>query len=289
MKKIQWWLVVVLLAAALSPPASMSKDTITWPFFSHPPLYIIQGDKISGIGIEIQNMLWQHIPEYDHKRKNISVQRMFENMKHGHKYCVIGALKKPEREEFLHYSLPCRLEFPDGLIIRKSDLPRYRVEDEVSLETLMKSKRFVLGVIKGIRIEGKLDAVIREYGGNENLETISGENSYLQLFKMLVNRRVDGFIANPATAKKAGFEDQIAILPLKENRDSPIIGYAVCPKNEWGKQVIEKVNAGLKKIIPTQEYYDIYTPWIEEQYLPRFKELFEDHLVKPIKQSPESR
>lgn len=281
MKKILLSLAVILVSAVSLPSVSMAKDTIIWTYFSYPPLYIIEKGKVSGIGIEIQNLLWKNMPEYTHERVEASVQRMFEDMKHGKKYCVIGALKNPEREAFLHYSLPCRIELPEGLMLRRSDLQKYGAGSEVSLEELLKTGHFTLGYLKGSRDSGILDTIIREYQEKKKVVTISGTDSFQQLLKMIDAGRIDGIIGNSFTVKEAGFEDRIAVVPIKENRNNPIIGYAVCPKNDWGKQVIDKINAILKKEIPTEKYLQIYTPWIDKQSMPRFRELYEEYLVKP--------
>lgn len=284
MKKSLLILTAVLVIAVSLPLVSMAKDTIIWTYFSYPPLYIIKDGQVSGIGIEIQNLLWENMPEYNHERVEASVQRMFENMKHGQKYCVIGALKNPEREEFLYYSIPCRIELPEGLMIRKNDLQKYRADSEVSLEDLLKKGQFTLGYLKGSRDQGVLDNIIREYQEKKKVITISGTDSFQQLLKMTDAGRIDGAIGNSFTIKEAGFEDRIAAVPLKENRDNPLIGYAVCPKNDWGKQVIGKINAVLKKEIPGEKYLQIYTPWIDERLMPRFLELWKEYLVKPAKQ-----
>jgi len=113
---------------------------------------------------------------------------------------------------------------------------------------------------------------------------ISGTDSYQQLLKMIDTGRIDGTIGSSFTVKKMGFEDRIAVISVKEYAHKAIIGYAVCPKNDWGKQVIDKINAILKKEIPGEKYLQIYTPWIDKESMPRFRELYEEYLIKPATQ-----
>ncbi len=275
---------LVALMTILSVPYELlAKDTINWAYFSYPPLYIVERGKVSGIGIDIQNLLWQNMPEYEHQRIETSVQRMFENMKHGQNYCVIGPLKTPEREEFLHYSIPCRLDIPDMLAIRKEDKQKLGIGLDVSLEELMQSNRFIFGNQKGIS-HGKLDAVIKKYEGKQNIVFVSGSEPDDQLLNMLAAKRIDGLITSYYTLKKFGFYDKVTLIPIREYGDMPMIGYITCPKNEWGKQVIEKIDAALRKEIPTERYLQCYLPYIDQNMVPEFRKRFEEYILKPSKQ-----
>ena len=50
---------LITLVVILSVPYELlAKDTIYWAYFSYPPLYIVERGNMSGIGIDIQNLLW---------------------------------------------------------------------------------------------------------------------------------------------------------------------------------------------------------------------------------------
>ena len=85
-----------------------------------------------------------------------------------------------------------------------------------------------------------------------------------------------------------GIADQIVSIPIKEQKHYEI-GYIVTPKNEWGKQMIKKVNAVLRKHIPTENFFQLFTPLVSDNVVPELRRQFEELILEPSKQQSQGR
>ena len=80
-----------------------------------------------------------------------------------------------------------------------------------------------------------------------------------------------------------GIADQIVLIPIKEQKDYKV-GHIVAPKNEWGKQMIKKVNQVLRKQIPTETFFQFFTPLVSDNLVPELRQQFNELIVKPSKE-----
>jgi len=281
MKKI-FFLVSLLITCLLTSIsyAQTEDNIIYWPYFSYPTLFIIEDEnQLSGSGISIQDYLIQNMPEFNHKRISASPKRMFENLKHGAQYCVVGALKTPDREKFMLYSDPCRVSFYPMLVIRPNDKNISISDNQVSIKHLLDNDHLVFGEIAGIRYGKEINQLLEHYKNKENvkhIETVSGPDALVQLMRMLVNKRVDYFIAEPTTIqyflkKEPDLSHKLTFVRMKEQSQVAAAGYVTCPKNEWGKKIIDKLNIILRRVVKTDEFYSLALPWIQQDLLDEYE------------------
>ena len=107
---------------------------------------------------------------------------------------------------------------------------------------------------------------------------------------MMLKGRVDYLVEYPVAvnyaAKKAGVWDQLAILAIEENSDAPPIRGAIrCTDTDWGRKVIEVVNAILRKIRPSEGYRKIVKEWVvppgrEKEYW----KIYESQVLRPAEE-----
>ncbi|MBU2510703.1 transporter substrate-binding domain-containing protein [bacterium] len=267
-----------------------AKDTIFWPYFDYPPLFIVENGGVSGYGIDVLNLIKEELTEYDHKLISAAPKRIFENMKFGKNYCAVGPSKTEEREEYLYYSLPFRAVFPDMVIMRKQNAVNMGLTKEASLKDLLLNKNLVMGHINATSSDSFADGIIKKYGGSTRKETLSGSDSIQNLVQMLHSKRIDWFIWDPASIlfyeKRLETSKELTALSVIEQNIPVALGYITCPKNDWGQIIIKRVNRVLIQEIPTEQYFNFFTPWVHDNQMESFRSIFKKYLID-TKESPQ--
>ncbi|MCP4112883.1 MAG: hypothetical protein GY749_46390 [Desulfobacteraceae bacterium] len=276
-----------VLSILIMGASGRAEDSIIWPYIHFPTLYIAEeGKEPTGYGIDVTNYVISKLPEYKHSFKRIPPKRLFFNLKQGYNHCFYGAMKKPDREEYLHYSLPAKLSPPTTfIVIRKNDLEKFGGAP-LSFRKLLKNKKLKV-VIKGeIQYTKELNAILDEFKGQSNIHIVSGDDLGKQELKMLIQKRIDYTVYVTSIlyeASKLGIRDKITLIPLQEKK-SYEVAYFVCPKNEWGKQIIDKIDDILRKEVPKDVFFDFFKDQVTENNLPEFREQYQKLIIEPSTQ-----
>lgn len=96
---------------------------------------------------------------------------------------------------------------------------------------------------------------------------------------MMHRGRLDYIIGYPIEGqflnKALGGKSTIESFPI-EGMPDYFLGYIGCPKNEWGKEVITKINAVLQSHRNTPEYHAAYEFWLDENSIKRYREFVKE-------------
>ncbi len=156
-------------------------------------MFIVEGENLSGCGIDVLDVIPKNMPAYDHKYISAAPSRIFQNIKHGQNYCALGATKTPEREKHIHFARPARLVISDMIVIRKSD----------STNLLLLNPDLIMGTTANTSFGLILDRVVQKHGTQTKIESLSGYDTSKQLIQMLVGKRSDWF-TDKQTADSTG-------------------------------------------------------------------------------------
>lgn len=277
-------LMVTIVAMTTAEPVH-GKEKITWPYICYFPLYICEGNKVSGgYGLDIFNIIASSIPEYEHQLEMLPVKRALEDMRKGANYLYYGLYKTPDREKYLYYSLPCRIALPTMLVIRKSDLDKYDGGKTLSIDNLIRNKTYKLLLFNSISYGPGVDEVIKENEKNPNIymEYRTDEVDRYAL-DLLLNNRIDCMLSLNGTqylAKKMGVADNIHFIRINEQSEFKA-GYITAPRNEWGRLMIDKVNNILRKEVPTDQFFNLFAPLVSEDMVPELRLQFNKLIVEP--------
>jgi len=274
---------LLVLPVILFPLPASAKDAITWMEVSMPPFLFQEGpEKDQGYGNVVSAILRENLPEYDHFVMATNVTRHFHKFKQGEKVCGVGLYRTPEREAFMHFSLPVLLTLPSVLITRKDKLADFGATSSIRLDAVLRNPNVVIGLSQDRSYGLQIDAILKRHEGRENLIHFGGQELSANYFKMLMLGRLDGLIGLPAEAmyhaEKMGLRDQVATLIIEENQQ----GYegwlcAVgCPKNEWGRTVIDKIDKVLLEQRPTDRYRAAYERWLDANSLERYRAVYRE-------------
>ncbi len=265
-----------------------AQEKIIWPYISHYPVFICEGEKLTGgIGLDIYKTLWANMPAYEHKFIILPIKRTIEDMKNGEHYLFYGLYKTPEREAILHFSIPCRISPPAMFVIRKDELKNFGGDAPVSLREILKNKNLRFLKFSSVSFGVEMDKIVKEFENEKHVYTEHRTDDMIVFsLELLLRKRVDYFASLNGTvfkAKELGILDQITLIPIKERMDYEV-GYITAPKNEWGKLMIEKVNAILRKEIPSEKFFNFFKPLLPEDKLPELRKQYEEHILKPAKE-----
>ena len=265
-----------------------AKEKIIWPYLCFYPIYICDNNKlVGGAGWEIYHLIWENMPEYEHEAVLLPIKRFLKEMKEGKHYLFWGLYKTSERAKYLCYSIPCRISTPTMVVIRKSDLQKFGGGETISLKALLGDKAFRFLIFDSISFGSGVDELIKE---NETAENVHTEYRTDKLnhysLDLLSKKRIDYFLSlngTRHTAIEMGIADEIVLIPIKEQTHYKV-GHIAAPKNEWGKQMIKKVNRVLRKQIPNETFFQLFTPIVSDNMVPELRRQFNELIVKPSKE-----
>lgn len=266
-----------------APALSCAKDSVTWMEAVMPPYFIQSGTlKDQGYGNQITRIIQEGLNDYQHEEMVTNITRHFYKFKQGEKVCSVGLFRTPEREEFMHFSMPSFLTLPAVIIIRKEALPEFAGQTTVRLADILKNTTITLGLAKDRSYGAGLDEVLKQHRGSKNTVEVAGPELSLNLFKMLMKGRLDGILGLPEEAlyqaEQLGIRDQLMTLTIEENLN----GYEAwlssvgCSKNAWGKAIIDRINAVLLTQRPTERYRAAYERWLDPNAIEQYRKVYEE-------------
>jgi uncharacterized protein (TIGR02285 family) len=267
-----------------SPAAAL--DAVTWMEVEFPPGYIHQGP-LAGQGYEdvITRILMENLTEYRHDKMMGNLARMYHEFKKGRRVCNVALFKTPERQTFLHFSIPSTFTLPVGLITLKERLHRFGNATEIRLAAVLQTD-LRLGISRGRSYGKAVDAVLREAEASAPVFVHSGKDVFESLMRMLLSDRLDYLLGLPEeviyVAEKMGVRDRVATIALKENQGTydAWLGHVACSKTPWGAKIIQRIDAILREERPTDRYRSAYERWLDENQIPRYRELYDRIFIK---------
>ncbi len=275
----------VLLAVLLTVTAPVqvaAKESVTWMEAVMPPYFIKDGAfKNQGYGDVISRILREGLPDYEHEVVVTNITRHFHKFKQGEKVCSVGLFRTPEREAFMYFSLPSFLTLPAVLIIRKEALPQFGDGAVVQLEDILGDTTKTIGLSKDRSYGNDIDTVLNKHRGNSNILEVSGPELSLNLFKMLMKGRLDGLIGLPEEAlyqaEQLGIRDRLMTLTIAENQTGydGWLSSVGCSKNEWGKAIVDRINAILLSQRPTERYRSAYERWLDPNAIEHYRQAYD--------------
>lgn len=278
-------LFLVCISIFIADRYSYSKETIIWGHACIPPLYVCDDDKITGVAADIENIIFENLKEYNHKRVRSNLERIFQNLKNKGLLCNSFIAKNAEREQYAYYSIPAAIVPPIQIFIRKEDYAAFGGTNVISLENTLKNSRLKFGYPAFRSFGQAIDSIIKVHAKDAHVASSYSSEIIKQQIILLKDKRIDytigGYFETNFQVKEQGITKEIIPLKIEEKQDYLVL-YIVCPKNEWGKRMIDKINEILRKEIPTQRYFDSFKPFYDEITQDEFKEQYQKFLLTPL-------
>jgi uncharacterized protein (TIGR02285 family) len=278
---------LMLLAALMPSREAGARESLAWMEAVAPPFFIHEGP-LKGQGYEdlLTEILKAHLPEYSHSHMQANISRHYQQWKQGEKVCSVGMYKTPERLEFTYYSIPSVFTLPPVLIIMKDRFQAFGGKKTVNLAQLLKEGKFIIGRSPNRSYGVEFDNALKAHSTEKNTYSYESPELSLNLFKMLQAGRIDTLPGLPEEAmylaETMGIRDQIMTLSVEENQANPeaSLSYVACSKNEWGKEVIERINRVLLAQRPTALYRAAYERWLDSSSIEGYRKLYDEVFLK---------
>ena len=265
-----------------------SKEQIKWFVTNYPPAFIIEDNNFNGFEVNTLNNLIKNLKNYNITYYQTSLSRALEDMKNKKNVCALYLFKTPEREKNLYYSLPYRVTFSNGIIIKKSEKNKFKdffdKNNKIKLKSLLKDKTLTLGINKRISYGKEIDDIIQKYINNPNIFLLTRENYIENLLKLLSLNRIDYFIGYSESikylSKKLNTKDEFIYIPISELNKDYFLLYVVAPKNDFGKKVINDVNEIILKTNFVKDAANYYKKWLNKDSQVEFEKMFNNFFNK---------
>lgn len=275
---------MLLLFYSVSSAFGQETKTVVWPYFSYPPYVILDDGPPKGIYWSVREMLWKGLDQYEHAPLEAPFNRSYHMVaREGKEYCFTGLLKRPDRERHLLYSLPIAVGGPHVVVCRKGSLDRYKLDGTVSLHELFAQEDLTACHMAGLSHGPRIDPILAPYLESDKVQVIKQLAPLHQEFRLVEYGRVDFFVSHSFSAyymyKDSGAHG-LEFIPVAEDPE-PFVGYVACTKGELGRRLISEINEVIASHVGSEEYYDMFRPWLSEELWPEFVRDFELLVVEP--------
>ncbi len=129
----------------------------------------------------------------------------------------------------------------------------------------------------------ELDTVLDTWVNKENSMVTTQNSIFIGLLKMLVRNRIDytlGYSHEMTyVSKDLKLKEKFLSLPITD-ANSLIPVYVGCPKNEWGRKIIKKLNPYLKLNRENIAYYGVYLQWLDPKAAQEYPLLVKEYFGK---------
>ena len=275
----------ILLALVLFvlPARAADRDSVTWMEAAFPPFFI-QSGPFSGLGYGdvVSAILRERLTGYDHQQITTNITRHFYKFRQGEKVCSVGLYRTPEREAFMHFSIPSFLTLPAVLIVRKERHAEFGGRASVRLAAVLAQQRWTIGLARDRSYGPATDRILQRHAGDRHLLTSPGQELSRNLFRMLMLDRLDGLIGLPEEnlyqAEQLGIRDQLMTLTIDENQQGydGWLSSVGCSKNEWGRRIIAEIDRILLTERATERYRRAYERWLDPNSIRVYRRVYRE-------------
>lgn len=272
---VKWLSVGFVLSFSLP----LKAEQLTWLIRDWPPAYISQGP-LQGQGtfdLLTQDLI-RELPQFKHQIQLTSLSAREQKMQLEKPYCFFGAIKTPEREQFLHFSNIAFLTHGVKLFML-GDSPlnlRLPANSHVDLVSLLQQQD-VIGITEKKRT---YPAAVQQLIASHRLALVDVNESSTNILQMLAQKRADYLIE---------FQDRVeylahnmpskVVLSQREIQGQTLIEpvYVACRKTPGAQQHIKAINAALTKLRPTATYQQHMVRWTSETSKAQMQQTIAEH------------
>jgi uncharacterized protein (TIGR02285 family) len=258
----------------------LAEEEIKWLRSDFPPFSIPSGPYVDKGPCDLATaLLIDKLDDYKNIVMLSNYKRTLSALKQQKKVGSAVLLKTPEREKFIEFSIPYIVLLPNGIVLLKSQVGKFKPyinkKGYISLEKTITESNLKAGISSGRKYSGIIDKVLKEYKNNENIYVNHKIPIIKPLLILMLKGRLDYILCYPNEAryyaKQLGENEKIVWLPL-EGMPKHTLCYVGFPKNEWGKNIINKINPILMKHRNTPEFHNSYESWLDEVSKKRYRE-----------------
>ncbi|OHX10381.1 TIGR02285 family protein [Chromobacterium sphagni] len=268
-------IILALCLAAMAPAAQARPATqMTWVLSDWPPNFIVRdGKPTTGQNDVYLKLIMQKWPQAEHRFIVMSTARSVLELQNKSPICRLNLIPTPTRERLAFFTLT-HMQLPLQVIIRREVAAKAPLNDkgEVVLEQLIRQPDLRGIVAAGRSYTAGIDRQLASDKDKSNLRDIQNLPSNEGLFKLLQLGRADytlDYESDLNYQQRSHGNQALVSLPLAGAALIPV-GIA-CPRTEWGRQAILKIDALLAQVVNDPAYRAAQERWLSPASLQRYK------------------
>jgi uncharacterized protein (TIGR02285 family) len=177
-----------------------------------------------------------------------------------------------------------------NLVMRKSIYDQHFAgKRKASLEQMLKDDKFRFGYAAERSYGQTISNIIDKYKNNQQLVNYEGGNISGNLLGMLMKDRVDYMVEYPwVTSYEMEMSNQdqkqnIVHVQIEELGDSQFLaaGFYCSQKDGFGERIMKQLVPALQKEMSTTRYRGFVERWLDEGFIPAYRQAYNDLLLKP--------
>lgn len=263
-------------SAQPTQPAAQATDQIVWGKYNVPPYMIRSGEFAhQGIFDLTLDVIKKGLPQYQHVELEAPFPRINNEIRKGSHWCYNGMLKTPEREKVGYLSLPTSIFLPLRIIVRRDRVDQFK--GRLSLQALLQNPQLTTSVMRDRSYSPTVDKLLAAYPPRENY------SEQVESIGMLLAGRIDYMIELPLLAfeqaRVMGQPGALVALPMQEASEV-VFNRVMCPRNEWGRQVVEQVNKVLLAKRAQPAYRAIVEKWHDPESVAEIDRIYDKVFLK---------
>ncbi len=141
----------------------------------------------------------------------------------------------------------------------------------------------MFGMADSISFSKDIDSIVSKHKGENHIYVHGAGNLGKSILNMIRAGRIDYTITYPWVVSyftiRKKTDAEFASFEIQESND-PIIYYAVCPKNQWGRERLKEIDNILRNIRPLPEYRNITESWLPEDTLNKYSNMYDSIFLK---------
>ncbi len=258
---------ILALLVSLMPSLALA-NTIYWQTYHRPPGVIMLGPETgNGFVQKVLQLIIARMPEFQHEMPMTSVSRAISDIRAQKNVCHPALYKTKQRNQFMYFSDAAIVSPSNRLVARSGILETYAQNNEIDLNAVLNANKHSFSLVKNRSYSQVIDTALANHKAQTHMHLMT-HTDLTATFHMINLNRIDFTIVYP-------FELSYYLSQYPETKAqfktfniqgvSPFnYGHIACPKNSWGKTVINKINVILREIKNTPEFKLAATTWWRE-------------------------
>ncbi|RUO20813.1 ABC transporter substrate-binding protein [Aliidiomarina iranensis] len=266
-------LLTVLALAPSLPAAALQADTqaerIEWVINTAPPFHIVSGP-LAGFGIcdVLIDIIDESLPDLESNKTILPQTRITQQFDRNYNQCFPCMIHRPASSSAI-YTNPTHFYYPHGIITTAEHAKTITTAygNPVNLSALILDANFQLGYPAGRRYPS-LQHIIDGSADTDITRVVhTGENATVAILAMIKSGRIDYTIEYQILNnfdKSSSTEPSLEFIPIAETEGSFVLGAIGCTNNEWGQNMVRKMNTVLPEVRQHPRFLEILDLWFRD-------------------------
>ena len=261
---------------------------ITWLMVDWPPYMHKQDHQTwAGYGTTFLNHIRRELDDYQHTFMETRYSTMLDLFKQERPVCSLGLFPTDDRLKYAYFSLPDQVFPPMMIWMRDETFQQWQQPKHFSLKKLLDSGKGVLGLKSGVAYSKEARELFEKHEPSQHIIRLDQSEMTTPLAEMLYRGRIDFMLEYSDMmswiSSKPGREHlkQLAGVRVFEFSNQVLFTRIACTRNEWGKDIVIRLNEILPRLYQEQSYWRPFKEYLLPTQLKELNQFIEKLIESP--------